>query len=56
MVLITGKLKWIKVKDDFECGLHYVANNENIFYFESNDNAPNSKVVRYDIDHPVLER
>jgi len=54
MALITGKLNWIKVKDDFESGLHYVANNENVFYFESNDNAPNTKVVRYDIDHPVF--
>jgi len=53
-VLMPVPLKWIKLKDDFECGLRYVANNDNVFYFESNDSAPNTKVVRYDIDHPVL--
>src|SRR5208282_5976697 len=30
-----------------------IANNGNVFYFETNDKAPNSKVVRYDLDNPV---
>ena len=51
--LMKGKLEWIKIKDDFDSGLFYIANNGNIFYFESNLNAPKSKVVRYDLDHPV---
>ena len=51
----TGELEWIKVKDDFEGGLRYIANNDNVFYFESNHEAPNTKVVRYDLDHPVFK-
>lgn len=51
----TGELEWIKVKDDFEGGLRYIANNDNVFYFESNYEAPNTKVVRYDLDHPVFK-
>lgn len=55
IVLKTGELEWIKVKDDFEGGLRYIANNDNVFYFESNHEAPNTKVVRYDLDHPVFK-
>ena len=51
--LIVGKLKWLKIKDDFDFGLNYTANIGNVFYFESNHNAPNGKIVRYDIDRPV---
>jgi prolyl oligopeptidase len=51
--LIVGKLKWLKIKDDFDFGLNYTANFENVFYFESNHNAPHGKIVRYDIDRPV---
>jgi prolyl oligopeptidase len=50
---IAGKLNWVKIKDDFESGLEYVANIGNVFYFESNHNAPKYKVVRYDLDHQV---
>ena len=51
--LTVGQLKWLKIKDDFDFGLHYTANIENVFYFESNHNAPNGKIVRYDLDCPV---
>jgi hypothetical protein len=51
--LTPGKLEWIKIKDDFDSGLTSIANNDNIFYFESNLDAPNSKIVRYDLDNPV---
>jgi Prolyl oligopeptidase, N-terminal beta-propeller domain len=50
---ISGKLTWVKIKDDFDSGLEYITNIGNIFYFESNHNAPKYKVVRYDLDHPV---
>jgi len=45
-------LEWIKIKDDFDSGLYYIANNGNVFYFESNLNAPRTKIVRYDLDRP----
>lgn len=48
-----GELEWIKIKDDFESGLSYITNNGNVFYFESNLDAPRGKVVRYDVDYPV---
>jgi prolyl oligopeptidase len=55
-VLTSGHLEWIKIKDDFDYGLAYIANNGNVFYFESNQNAPKSKVVRYDLDNTVYLR
>jgi len=53
--LIVGKLEWIKIKDDFDYGLAYIANNGNVFYFQSNHNAPKGKVVRYDLDNTVYQ-
>jgi hypothetical protein len=41
------------MKDDFDFGLYYTANIGNVFYFESNHNAPNGKIVRYDLDLSV---
>jgi prolyl oligopeptidase len=52
-LILLGKFDWIKIKDDFDSGLSYVANSGNIFYFESNLNAPKGSLVRYDLDHPV---
>ena len=49
----VGKLDWIKIKDDFDSSLCYIANNGNVFYFDTNLNAPKTKVVRYDLDRPV---
>src|SRR5947207_7603323 len=48
-----GELEWIKIKDDFDSGLSYIANNGTVFYFESNLDASRGKVVRYDVDYPV---
>jgi prolyl oligopeptidase len=48
-----GQLEWMKIKDDFDSGLYYIANNGPVFYFESNLNAPKGKVVRYDVGQPV---
>jgi hypothetical protein len=55
-VLIVGKLKWIKITDDFKSGLIYIANKNSVFYFRSNKDAPRGKIVRYDLDNPVLSR
>jgi Prolyl oligopeptidase, N-terminal beta-propeller domain len=51
--LMVGKLEWIKIKDDFDSGLDFVANNGSTFYFTSNLNAPKGSFVSYDLDHPV---
>jgi hypothetical protein len=54
-LLTSGKFEWIKIRDDFLSGLDYIANNANLFYFESNDEAPRGKVVRYNLDKPVCK-
>jgi Prolyl oligopeptidase, N-terminal beta-propeller domain len=54
--LISGKLEWIKIKDDFDYGLYLIMSLGNVFYFRSNDHAPKRKVVRYDLDNPVSRR
>jgi hypothetical protein len=52
-LLISGKLEWIKIQDDFHAQLKYVDNNGEVFYFHTNDNAPKGKVVRYNVEAQV---
>ncbi|CDJ27325.1 uncharacterized protein EMH_0030780 [Eimeria mitis] len=47
------ELQWVKVADDFEAGFEYVANDEGVFLFTTNRDAPKNKIVKVDIAKPV---
>ncbi|CAG8481670.1 6172_t:CDS:10 [Paraglomus occultum] len=38
--------------DNFDAAYNYLTNDETIFYFQTNSNAPRSKIVRYDLSKP----
>ncbi|CDJ31842.1 prolyl endopeptidase, putative [Eimeria mitis] len=46
------ELQWVKVADDFEAGFEYVANDEGVFLFTTNRDAPKNKIVKVDIAKP----
>jgi prolyl oligopeptidase len=47
---ITPDLRWISVAPKFEYHLNYLANDGNDFYFMTNKDAPNWKIVRARVD------
>ncbi|KAI0081447.1 hypothetical protein K474DRAFT_1587789 [Panus rudis PR-1116 ss-1] len=53
---IGSDLKWNKLIDDFEARYDYVANDGTVFYFYTNLNAPQNKLVSVDISHPPEQR
>ncbi|CAL1703361.1 unnamed protein product [Somion occarium] len=53
---IRPDLKWDKLIDEFDSRYDYIANNSTSFYFLSNKNAPQYKLVSVDISHPPEQR
>jgi prolyl oligopeptidase len=48
-------LKWTKLVDEIDQGsFDYLTNINKVFYFQSNFNAPNQRIIKYDLDHPEL--
>ncbi|GJJ71627.1 prolyl oligopeptidase [Entomortierella parvispora] len=50
--IITQEYEWNKVVDDFEALYDYLANDDTLFYFWTNSDAPRNKIVKYDLAHP----
>ncbi|KAL8524257.1 hypothetical protein ACS0TY_014003 [Phlomoides rotata] len=46
-------LPFVKLVDKFDASYHYVANDEAIFTFLTNQDAPRNKLVRVDINEPT---
>ncbi|KAF9933939.1 hypothetical protein FBU30_003883 [Linnemannia zychae] len=44
--------QWTKVVDNFKAHYTYLANDDTVFYFTTNKDAPRDKVVRYDLSKP----
>ncbi|KZT38951.1 hypothetical protein SISSUDRAFT_1046275 [Sistotremastrum suecicum HHB10207 ss-3] len=42
-------IQWIKVVDGFTAAYEVIANNDTVFYFRTNENAPQYKIVSIDI-------
>jgi prolyl oligopeptidase len=47
-----SKLEWKKVVNDFRASHDYIANDDTKFWFTTNDSAPKSKLVTYDLSKP----
>lgn len=47
-----SKLKWKKIVDEWRASHTYVANDHTKFWFMTNDGAPKSKLVTYDLARP----
>jgi prolyl oligopeptidase len=47
---IGSDMKWICLVPDFRYQLSYIINKGNDFYFQTNKDAPNSKIVKVRID------
>jgi prolyl oligopeptidase len=47
---IGSDMKWICLVPDFRYQLSYIINKDHDFYFQTNKDAPNSKIVRVRID------
>ncbi|THH29783.1 hypothetical protein EUX98_g4402 [Antrodiella citrinella] len=53
---IGQNLQWDKLIDSFDAKYDYIANDGTVFYFLTNHNAPQFKVVSIDISKPSSER
>jgi prolyl oligopeptidase len=49
---ITGKLKLTEVVTEFVADFEYITNDKNSFYFHTNKNASNYRIVKIDFDNP----
>ncbi|CAG8479809.1 9682_t:CDS:10 [Paraglomus brasilianum] len=49
---ITENLEFYKIVDNFDAEYRYLTNDETVFYFRTNLNAPRSKIVKYDLSKP----
>ncbi|ORX94707.1 prolyl endopeptidase-like protein [Basidiobolus meristosporus CBS 931.73] len=49
---ITDNMRYNKLVDNMEAEYTYVANDNSVFYFKTNLNAPKYKIVKYDLDNP----
>lgn len=49
---IVKDIPWVKVKDDFEGSVDYIANDGSKFWWQSNCKAPRSKIVISDLAKP----
>ncbi|KAG0259288.1 hypothetical protein DFQ27_004155 [Actinomortierella ambigua] len=49
---VTKDLEIIKVVDNFDAGYEYLSNDNTVFYFKTNKDAPRYKVVKYDLNKP----
>ncbi|KAL5292418.1 PREP.2 family protein [Megaselia abdita] len=52
---IKGKLNVKKVVEKFEADYEFIANNGSKFYFRTNKNAPNYRIVEIDFENPAEE-
>ncbi|KAG0040784.1 hypothetical protein BGZ83_002443 [Gryganskiella cystojenkinii] len=50
--IITQDYKWDKLIDDFEAQYVYLANDDTLFYFRTNSDAPRNKIVTYSLTQP----
>ncbi|XP_063928517.1 prolyl endopeptidase isoform X2 [Zophobas morio] len=50
---ISGKLKLTEVVGEFTADYEYITNDQNIFYFHTNKNASNYRIVSINFDNPV---
>ncbi|KAF9165281.1 hypothetical protein BGX20_000661, partial [Mortierella sp. AD010] len=50
--VISADLPYNKVVDNFDAGYDYIANDGPVFYFQTNKDAPCSKIVRYNLSKP----
>jgi prolyl oligopeptidase len=46
------KLEFVRLIDNFDACYSYITNDDNIFYFETNKNAPKNKVISIDFENP----
>jgi len=53
---IGTSMQWDKLVDDYEAGYQYIANDGTKFYFTTNKDAPQYKLVQVDIAHPPEQR
>ena len=47
--------EFIRLLDDQDAGYNYITNEENIFYFQTDLDSPNGKIIAIDIDLPGKE-
>lgn len=47
--------EFIRLLDDQDAGYEYVTNKDNIFYFQTDLDAPNGRVIAIDLDYPERE-
>ncbi|GJJ75412.1 prolyl oligopeptidase [Entomortierella parvispora] len=50
--VITQGYEWIKLVDSFEADYSYLTNDDTVFYFQTNKDAPRDKIVKYDLAKP----
>lgn len=53
---IGQDMQWNKLIDEFDASYDYIANNGNKFYFQTNKDAPQYKLVSVDISAPPAQR
>ncbi|KAF7799102.1 hypothetical protein EIP86_010332 [Pleurotus ostreatoroseus] len=53
---ISEVMQWDKVIDDFDASYNYIANNGTVFYFLTNKDAPQYKLISVDISEPPEQR
>lgn len=47
-----SNLKWKKIVNEWKADYSYIANDDSKFWFTTNDDAPKSKIVTYDLSKP----
>ncbi|SHG57303.1 prolyl oligopeptidase family serine peptidase [Ornithinibacillus halophilus] len=52
---LNGEENLVKLLDDQDAEYEYITNENNIFYFKTNLDAPNGKVIAIDTDNPTRE-
>jgi len=53
--LIDLEYQFTKLIDNFDAAYGYITNDDNIFYFRTNLNAPKYRVIAIDINNPATE-
>ncbi|TPX32467.1 hypothetical protein SmJEL517_g04487 [Synchytrium microbalum] len=51
---IVAAPTWNKIVDDFKAEFSYITNDETVFYFVTTLNAPRKRIVKFDLNNPVL--
>lgn len=50
---MAGLLPWVKLIDNFEAEYEYVTNEETVFTFKTNLDAPQYRLINIDFDQPA---